>query len=284
MDASVFREAAALEGARRPFVLCTVVATERSAPRDAGARMLVRDDGSFVGTVGGGPLEAAILVEARALLERPDGKTALFEAQLTTDGDVHLGMKCGGAAQVLLDVHRPSTRVVVLGAGHVGLKVVEVARAAGLDVHAMDDRDDRLAMLPDGVPRTKFQSDDVGAALQETGPADMVVIVTRCHAVDQHALAASMRSRVRYIGLIGSKRKVAVISKDLVVAQGLDPQADPRVYAPIGLDVGDKSPGEIAISVVGELLAVRDGKSLSHKRLPRRDAPRRRRLETGDET
>lgn len=269
---TLFGVADALAQERRPFALCTVVETARSAPRDAGARMLVRDDGSIEGTVGGGPLEAVVIAEALSALRAQERGTRLLEAELTTEGEVHLGMKCGGSVKVLVDVHRPSPRVVVLGAGHVGLKVAEAVLVAGWDVLAADDRPERLALVPGGVPTRRFEADDVGASLQDVGDEDFVVIVTRCHDIDERALLAAMRTKARYVGLIGSKRKIAVLFRNLRRDGAPDPSQDPRVFAPIGLDIGGKEPGEIAIAVVAELLAVRDRRVPGHRRLP----PRRR--------
>ncbi|MFP5450386.1 MAG: XdhC family protein, partial [Thermoleophilia bacterium] len=233
---TLFALADELVQARRPFALCTVVSTSRSAPRDAGARMLVREDGSIAGTVGGGPLEAAVIGEGLSLLRATHGpSTTLFDAQLTTEGEVHLGMKCGGEVQVLVDVHRPAPRAVVLGAGHVGLEVANAARLAGWDVVVADDRPERLTMVADGIPTRRYDSDAVAEALEDVGPADYVVILTRCHDIDERALAAATRTRARYVGLIGSRRKIAVLFRNLRQAGLPDPSRDPRVYAPIGL-------------------------------------------------
>lgn len=274
---SLFALADELVRARQRFVLCTVVATERSAPRDAGARMLVRGDGSIAGTIGGGPLEASVIGDALELMRDPRGASRLFEASLTTTGEVHLGMKCGGQVRVLLDAWRPPARAVVFGAGHVGLKVVEAAAVAGWDVLLIDDRPERLALAPAEVPRVRLDTEAVDASCRDIVADDFVVIVTRCHEVDENVLEAALRTRARYIGLIGSVRKTAVIFRNLR-AKGLpDPSDDSRVFSPIGLDLGSKEPGEIAISVLAELLAVRDGRVPAHRRLPSRSAASRAR-------
>lgn len=268
---SLFAIADELVRGRQPFAWCTVVGALRSTPRDAGARMLVRHDGGIVGTVGGGPLEATVISEALALMNQPEGpSTHLVEASLTTEGEIHLGMKCGGEVKVLVDVHRPAARVVVMGAGHVGLEVASVARTAGWDVVVADDRPDRLALVPDGCARRGYASDAVREALVDVGASDFIVILTRCHEIDEGALEAALGTSARYIGLIGSRRKVAVIFRNLRQKGLPDPSRDERVYAPIGLALGGKAPGEIAVSVVAELLAVRDGLPAPHRRLPPR--------------
>lgn len=273
LHVSLFSIADELVRTRQPFAWCTVVDTSRSAPRDAGARMLVRLDGSIVGTVGGGPLEATVIGEALELLRQPEGPTTrLLDASLTTEGEDHLGMKCGGEVKVLVDVHRPAARVVVLGAGHVGLEVASVARTAGWDVVVADDRPERLALVPDGCARRRYESDAVKEALSDVGPSDFIVILTRCHEIDENALEAALGTTARYIGLIGSRRKVAVIFRNLRDKGLPDPSREARVFAPIGLSLGGKAPGEIAVSVVAELLAVRDRQPAQHRRLPPRPA------------
>jgi len=279
-DAGLLAEAARRAEAREPFALCTVVATRRSAPRDAGAKMLVSPDGSICGTVGGGPLEASVLFEAVQLL-RGSGASGLRRFALTADGDAaeplpatpapgeDLGMKCGGEVSVFIDVVRPAARLVLYGAGHVGERVARVAAEAGLSAVVVDDR-------PDFARRDRFpRAADVRCAdlAKEPlgglvpGPEDFVVVLTRCHALDEAVLEAALRSRARYVGLIGSRRKVALILRSVARRLGRDPRADPRLHAPVGLKLGDKSPGEIAISILAEVLLVKSSGELAHNRL-----------------
>jgi xanthine dehydrogenase accessory factor len=151
-DAELFQEAARRSAAREPFVLCTVTATARSAPRDAGAKMIVSGDGAISGSVGGGPLEAVVIQEAVRLLQEGSGSCERRYA-LTTAGDAaepippggavpdELGMKCGGEVTVFLDVLRPLPRLVLYGAGHVGERVANIAAEIGLDTAVVDDRE-----------------------------------------------------------------------------------------------------------------------------------------------
>src|SRR3954467_9668978 len=159
-DAELFQEAARRSAAREPFVLCTVTATARSAPRDAGAKMLVGPDGSIAGTVGGGPAEAvgggpveAVVIEEALQLLRGEGGSCERRFALTAAGDAaeplpprpppgeDLGMKCGGEVSVFLDVVRPPARLLLYGAGHVGERVAAIAAAAGLSTTVVDDRE-----------------------------------------------------------------------------------------------------------------------------------------------
>ena len=282
----LFAEAARRSAAREPFALCTVVATQQSVPRDAGAKMLVAPDGSIAGTIGGGPLEASVIFEAVQLL-RSGGESGVRRFALTTAGDAaeplpaipppgeDLGMKCGGQVTVFIDVIRPAPRMLLYGAGHVGERVATVASEAGLDVVVIDDR-------PEFARRDRFpRAAEVRCADLETDPLggfspgeqDYVVILTRCHALDEAVLEAALRSQARYVGLIGSRRKGALIVRSIARRLGRDPRSDARLHAPIGLKLGDKSPGEIAISILAEVLLVKSGGELAHNRLGERKKP-----------
>src|SRR3954469_2794288 len=200
-DAELFQEAARRSAAREAFVLCTVTATARSAPRDAGAKMLVAPDAAIQGTVGGGPLEAVVIQEAVALL-KGDGSSSERRFALTTAGDAahvlppggavpeELGMKCGGEVSVFLDVVRPAARIVLYGAGHVGERVANIAAEIGLDTAVIDDREAFATRVR--FPRASelrcadLAADPLGGL--SPGPADFVVILTRCHALDETVL------------------------------------------------------------------------------------------------
>jgi xanthine dehydrogenase accessory factor len=281
-DAQLFEEAAKRAAAREPFVLCTVTDTARSAPRDAGAKMLVAPDGTIAGTVGGGPLEAVVIHEAKQLLqERGGSRERRF--MLTTSGDAaepivepgpELGMKCGGEVSVFLDVVRPAARMLLYGAGHVGERVAAIAGEIGLPATVVDDRPEFAD--PSRFPKAQqvrcvdLQEQPLGGLVPDA--SDFVVILTRCHALDERVLEAALASKARYVGLIGSRRKVAVILRSIAKRIGRDPREDPRLHAPIGLKLGDKTPGEIAISILAEILLLKSEGELAHSRLPQKIA------------
>ena len=290
-EAELLAEAARRSARREAFALCTVVATDRSAPREAGAKMLGAPDGSIAGTVGGGPLEASVVFEAARLLREQGGST-LLQFALSAAGDraailpdrrgksssvdeeaLALGMKCGGEVAVFLDVVRPPPRLLVYGAGHVGERVAAVASAAGLHTAVIDDRASFVTRdrFPGAAELTcaDLAADPLGG--QQPGPEDFIVIVTRCHDLDEGVLQAALATRARYVGLIGSRRKVAVILRSLERRNGRDPRRDQRLHAPIGLRLGDKTPGEIAISILAEVLLVKSAGALEHSRLPPRE-------------
>jgi len=285
-DGELFAECARRSAAREAYALCTVASTDRSAPRDAGAKMLVAPDGSIRGTVGGGPLEAAVIGEAAQLLSS-GGASRLLRFSLTTRGDEAeplppdgipepdlLGMKCGGEVSVLVDICRPAARILLYGAGHVGERVATLAGDAGLSCVVIDDRPEFAD--PARFPRAaQVLCEDLAAsplAGLTPGSEDFVVILTRCHALDEGVLQAALGTAARYVGLIGSRRKVAVLLRSIEQRTGVDYRNDPRLHAPIGLRLGDKTPGEIAVSILAELILVKSRGALAHNRLP--DSPR----------
>jgi xanthine dehydrogenase accessory factor len=286
-EVELFKEAARRSEAREPFVLCAVTATARSAPRDAGAKMLVAPDGGIAGTVGGGPLEALVIEEAKELL-RTDGASCERRFALTASGDAaeplpqrapecdELGMKCGGAVTVFLDVVRPAPRLILYGAGHVGERVARIAITAGLATTVVDDRPEFAARerFPGAadVRCVDLTADPLGGLSPD--PSDFVVILTRCHALDEGVLEAMLQTKARYIGLIGSRRKVALIVRSIGRRLGRDPREDDRVHAPVGLRLGNKTPGEIAISILAEVLLIKSRGELAHSRLPAQTAAR----------
>ncbi len=274
----IFAPLAAERAAGRGCVLATVVATAGSAPREPGAKMLVREDGSIDGTVGGGPLEAEAIAVARELLARGDASQKR-EFELAHRGPASLKMRCGGRVEIFFDVQRPPPAIVVIGGGHVGRATAAVAVAAGIPTVVADDRPEFAD--PGRFPGARVLHADLRSSRPLDGvpvrPGDALVIVTRCHDVDEGVLRAALGSEADYVGMIGSRRKVSEIFGRLA-ADGIDPAADPRVHAPIGLALGSDAPGEIAVSIVAEILRLRSGRDASHLRdsLPLR-RPRARR-------
>src|SRR5207237_9952481 len=165
------------------------------------------------------------------------------------------GRKCGGEVAVCPGVLRPAPRLLLYGAGHVGERVANIAAEIGLDATVFDDREkfatrERFPRAGD-VRCADLSQDPLGGF--SPGPSDFVVILTRCHALDEGVLEAALRTPARYIGLIGSRRKIALILRSIAKRLGRDPRDDPRLHAPIGLRLGNKTPGRIAVPMLREL-------------------------------
>jgi xanthine dehydrogenase accessory factor len=236
----------------RPAVLLTVVRTGGSTPRKSAAKMLVLR-GETVGTVGGGRVELEAIEAARALLD--EGYAAhptLRRWHLTHD----LAMCCGGEMEIFMEPMLPSPRLYVCGAGHVGRALVPMAARVGFEVIVVDDLEENLA--PERLPEAARILDDFEVARWEPapGPDDYIVVVTRDHAIDQRLMESLLPRPRAYLGLIGSRRKIAMF-KERTAARGIDPAGWEGVRAPIGVDIAAETPEEIAVAIVAELIAVR---------------------------
>jgi xanthine dehydrogenase accessory factor len=251
------------------FVVATVVRTAGSTPRGVGAKMVVLADRSIRGTVGGGALEHEVIKDALLALAR--GESILKEYRLRPgdpesgaageDGAKALGMLCGGDADVFLEVHGQSQQLLIVGAGHIGQKLAEMAKVLDFRVIVLDER-------PEFLTRERFPGADElicapppdVAGHVTIGPGTAVVIVTHGHVHDKAALGAVVSSPAAYIGMIGSKGKVRSVMEQLR-AEGVDPALLERVHAPIGLDLGGQRPAEIAVSIIAQIVAEQYGRS-----------------------
>lgn len=246
--------------------LATVVRVSGSTPQEPGARLLLHADGSTVGTVGGGALEHAVLEALREVLST--GTSRLLVQQLGHD----LGMCCGGRMEVFVEAIESAPQLVLCGAGHVARAVAALARSVGFDVSVIDERDTLLteARFPD----CRLHLLDPVSYLRRTplGPAHHLVIATHDHALDGELLTLAMGQSARYVGLLGSKRKVLRLLQRAHAIVGQF--ARETLYGPVGIDIGAVSPEEIAVSIVSELIAVRRGKPVPHMRLHADDGER----------
>ncbi len=233
-------------------VLCTVVRTGGSTPRKAGAKMLVLA-GRLVGTIGGGRIENAVVEAARALLQAGrQARPQLVRHHLTHD----LAMCCGGEMEVFLEPIVPEAPLVVCGGGHVARALVGLARDVGFRPIVVEE-DDELR-VPERFPGAQLVDSFDPRDWAEV-PLDehtYVVVVTRDHAQDQALIEALAPRQLAYLGLIGSRRKIALFRQRLL-ARGISAEQLERVYMPIGLAIGADTPEEIAVSIVAELIAVR---------------------------
>jgi xanthine dehydrogenase accessory factor len=252
--------AAALERGE-PAALVTIVRASGSTPQRTGAKMLVYADGRTVGTIGGGCYEADALGRAREAIA--SGKPALVKYDLNDDFVEESGLICGGQMEVYIDPIAPSPALYVVGAGHVGFHLARAASDAGFRIHIVDDRE-KFANRDRFPSADSIVVDDIPAWLQQAEIPDSayVVIVTRGHTHDFDALRALASRKLKYLGLIGSRAKVARIY-DAMRSDGVADDALNRVHAPIGLDIGAVTPAEIAIAILAELIAVRHDKDVT---------------------
>jgi xanthine dehydrogenase accessory factor len=223
--------------------------------------MLVFADGRTVGTIGGGCYENDAFWKAREAITAR--KPQLVHYELSDDFAQETGLICGGQMDVYIEPIEPSPELYIVGAGHVGTHLAHLAQEVGFQVHVVDDRE-KFANRERFPTASEVVAEDIPSWLGRTvlPPHSYVVVVTRGHTNDLEALRALAPRDLRYLGLIGSRAKVARIY-DALRADGMGPEHLQRVHAPIGLDIGAVTPQEIAVSILAELIAVKHGKIAS---------------------
>ncbi|MGB8062675.1 MAG: XdhC/CoxI family protein [Candidatus Sulfotelmatobacter sp.] len=241
----------------RRGAIATITNVRGSIPSFKTAKMLVRDDGSIVGTIGGGCMEADVWQAAREVMESEKPRTLKFD--LNQDPKFDTGLICGGTLEIFIEPVLPPALLYLFGAGHIALNICRIATNAGFEVTVTDDRSS-YASKERFPAAQEVQALDFDEAMKKIDPSEFsyIVIVTRGHRDDMRLLRWAVQTRARYVGMIGSKRKVIGIYKTLR-AEGLPADLFDRVHAPIGLDIGAVTPEEIAVAVTAELIAIRRG-------------------------
>ena len=253
----IYEQIVELRRQGRRGAIATIINVRGSIPSFKTAKMLVRDDGSIVGTIGGGCVEADVWQAAREVMESEKPRTLKFD--LNQDPKFDTGLVCGGTLEVFVEPVLPPALLYLFGAGHVALNVCRIAANAGFEVTVTDDRSS-YASRERFPAAQEVQAIDFDEAMKKIDPSEssFIVIVTRGHRDDMRLLRWAVQTRARYIGMIGSKRKVIGIFKSLQ-AEGLPAHLFDRVHAPIGLDIGAVTPEEIAVAITAELIAIRRG-------------------------
>jgi xanthine dehydrogenase accessory factor len=249
----VYEELIRERSAGRTCALATIVNAVGSVPSQATAKMLLREDGTIVGTVGGGAAEAAVIKEAMEVLAT--GRPKLVHFDLHENPRMDIGMVCGGSLKVFIEAIRPAPVAYLFGAGHVGALTAAAARIARIDVEVIDDRPEfACAERFPGV--RAIHAGDVEATLANLKPNAnaLIFIAGRSHELDARALRWAVETPAFYIGMIGSRRKVQFIYHKLR-NEGVSDEQLGRVHAPVGLNIGAATAEEIAISVVAEMVA-----------------------------
>ncbi len=243
--------------------LVTVIETSGSAPGKAGFKMLVDASGATLGTVGGGLVEATVIRDALEAIREKQSRT--YSYKLDQDAAGGLGMLCGGAASVFIDVIAAPETLLIIGAGHVAQPLASIAVTLGFKVVVMDDREDfcNEERFPSATQCLVGEIDELLANATITNNT-YIVIITRGHAYDQVALEKTINSDAAYLGMIGSRKKVQTIFNNLQ-EQGIAKSKIERVYAPIGMDIGAKTVEEIGISILAEIIAHKYGKSIKQQ-------------------
>ena len=251
----IYEEVVQLRQQGRRGAVATIVNVRGSIPSFETAKMLVRDDGSILGTVGGGCVEAEVWQAAREVMESEKPRTLTFNLNQNPKYDT--GLVCGGTLDIFIEPVLPPASLYIFGAGHVALSLYRTAKNAGFDVTVIDDRENYANR--ERFPEAKgVIAEDYAEVMARLTPTETsyIVIVTRGHRDDMRVLRWAVQTPARYVGMIGSKRKTITIFRELV-KEGIPENLFERVHAPVGLDIGAITPEEIAVAITAELIAVR---------------------------
>jgi xanthine dehydrogenase accessory factor len=261
----LFEEIVRMRRAGQRGALATIVHTDGSIPSYESSRMLVREDGSSLGTIGGGCVEADVWAAAREVMRNEAPRKLVFH--LNNEASYDNGLICGGTVEIFLEPILPQPILYLFGGGHVSTAVAKAAQAVGFGIGVIDDREAFANSQRFPMAQEIYTSYEDAFQKLRPGSSSYLVIVTRGHKEDMRVLAWAVRTGARYVGMIGSRRKVLSVYKALE-KEGFAMEEFERVFAPMGLDIGALSPEEIAVSIVAELVAVRRSvESAAHKKI-----------------
>jgi xanthine dehydrogenase accessory factor len=250
----LFEEIVKMRRAGQRGALATIVHTNGSIPSYESSRMLVREDGAIVGTIGGGCVEADVWAAARSVMENETPRKMVFN--LNHDAGYDSGLICGGTLEIFVEPILPQPMLYLFGGGHISMALAKSASAAGFAVVVVDDREAFANRERFPMAENILTSYEQAFATIVPNNSAYLVIVTRGHKDDMRVLAWAVRTPARYVGMIGSKRKVLSIYQALEL-EGYRAEEFSRVFAPMGLNIGALSPEEIAVSILAELIAIR---------------------------
>jgi len=251
----VFEELVRLRRLGQKCALATIVDVRGSIPSYQTAKLLVREDGSMVGTVGGGCVEAEVWNAAREVMETGQPKRLTFDLGQEAASDS--GLICGGELEIFVEPILAQPRAILFGAGHISKSLAAMAALAGFGVVVVDDRASfaNRERFPDAGEVYAGEYEEIFPKLG-VNESSYLIIVTRGHRDDLRVLRWAAGTTARYVAMIGSRRKVVAVVKELE-KEGMLGAAFERIHAPMGLDIGAVTPEEIAVSVLAEMIAVR---------------------------
>lgn len=256
---NIFEEAAALKQADRAFAIAMITESKGSTPRSS-ARMLVREDGTTVGTIGGGPVELYIIEQSLEAIKERKNRTCLYTLVMKQQE----GMHCGGEMSFFIDVEVPGTHLLLIGAGHVNQAVARLAVTGGFTVTVADDRKELLNrdFFPESVELFFGETLQEAVDKTKTGSDSFVLVATGNE--DSAGLKTVLNKNPRFLAMLGSRRKAVMVKKGLV-EEGWNEEELQKVICPAGLNIGAESPAEIAVSLLSQMIMFRnneDGREL----------------------
>lgn len=246
----------------KAVAVVTILKVEGSSPGREGSIMAVFDDGSIVGTVGGGALEYNIIQEALNSIK--ENKSCEKSFELTEKGSLH--MKCGGFVRVYIKVFSKREKLLIMGGGHLGKEIYTLGKFLNKYVVIFDDREEfaNKEKFPEADEIIFGEMEKIIKNYNLTENS-YIVIVTRGHENDKKCLKAILDKDIepKYIGMVGSREKVLGTYKQLL-DEGYSKEKLKKIYSPIGLDIASSDPKEIAIGIISEIISVKNKKMSIH--------------------
>lgn len=257
----IFRKINELVAKGETFAVVTIVKTEGSTPRKAGAKMIVLPSGSTFGTIGGDCVESGAVAEAVEAIK--EGKSKTFSVTLEEEELGGIGMRCGGVVDVYIEVVKPTPKLLIIGGGNIGAQIAKLGQNVGFSITVIDP-----AVKQEDFPRDAeviLETVEKGVSMVEITPQTYIVVATG-HKYDEPALKAVINSNAAYIGMVGSKRKAATTYRNLIDG-GIPEEKVKMIHTPVGLDIGAETPEEIAVSIIAEIIKKRRKPSASGESL-----------------
>lgn len=249
----IFAKVEELKRSGKNAALCIVVETTGSTPRKSGSKMLVTESGETFGTIGGGSVEFKMIAEAMAVI----GKNEPTKTSLSLEADA--GMHCGGTMEIYIEPINPLIPLVIFGAGHVGTALAHYAKDFGFKITFIDFRTELLQKLQ-GQGYDIIKQNFVEAAIEaDFSEKTCIVVTTPKHEFDEQVTAICTKKKFRYLGMIGSKRKVAAAKQNYLSKGQLTETEIEKIDMPIGIKFNAQTPEEIAISILAKLIDVKNG-------------------------
>ena len=251
----LFKRISELLNEGKSFAVGTILEVKGSVPQKSGTKMIVFSDSTIEYTIGGGPFEAQVIHDSIELMKN-GGSSEIKKYELTEDS---LGMFCQGVAKVLIECFHPEANLIIFGAGHVGYAFANLASELGaFNITVADDRPEFAdAVRFNGSINVVLTDRDYEDNLPDVDANSMVVIITRCHPTDKGLVKRYATSDAAYVGMIGSKSKRKILFKELE-KEGVPIEALDKVHSPIGIQLGGKEPAEIAVSILAEIVKVKN--------------------------
>jgi xanthine dehydrogenase accessory factor len=253
----IFEIISELKKTGKPMAMAIVTKTEGSAPRKPGAKMIVCKDGKTIGTLGGGDLENKVIQEALETIDKGKPKIVSFSLDMEKG---KLDMMCGGTVEVYVEPLLPSDKLVIFGAGHITRSLAPMMKKIGFLVSVVDDSPELLKKeyFPD-IEDIHIEDMEAFAGGLVSDNKTYIVVLSRGFSRDKAVLGQLLKKEFKYIGMIGSQRKLESMIEELQ-KEGIPKERFSVLKIPIGLDIGAETPEEIAISIAGEIIAVKKGK------------------------